>query len=166
MNVLFLDIDGVLNNTASRSDVRCRFHHVLTFLDRPLEKSDLDIDDVNMRLIINLINRYHFKVVITSLWRFGAKVEWFQRLFELYGLSLPVERLDMITLLDYECDDGMRSRFIEEYVLHNNCKTFICVDDTPEHYDRYLDRLVVTQMHTGFTLEHFKKCVDIMEKLR
>lgn len=166
MNYLFLDIDGVLNNTSSRAAVKCLFHHVLTYLDRPLKKTDLDIDEFNMQLVINLINKYQFKVVITSMWRFGAKPEWFQQLFALYGLELPIERIDFITLSDYESDEGMRSQFIEEYVLQNGCVKFICVDDTIDHYDRYFDRLILTQMKTGFTVEDFKKCVDIMEKPR
>lgn len=163
---LFLDIDGVLNNTGSRTATKCLFHHVLTFLGRPLEKKDLDIDEFNMQLMIDLIRRYEFKVVITSLWRFGAKREWFQELFALYGLELPVERFDMIELTDYECDDGTRSQFVENYIRQYNVTEFLCIDDTFDHYDRLLDRLVITEMKTGFTLEHFKKCVDIMEKLR
>lgn len=166
MNYLFLDIDGVLNNTSSRNAGQRLFHHVLTYLGRPLRKTDLDIDEYNMQLVIDLINKYEFKVVITSMWRHGAKPEWFQQLFALYGLELPLDRIDMITPEEYECDEGMRSQFIERYVLENECNNFICVDDTLEHYDRFLDRLVLTKMETGFTVEDFKKCVDIMEKLR
>lgn len=166
MNYLFLDIDGVLNNTNSRSAVRCQFHNVLTHLGRPLQKTDLDIDEFNMQLIIDLIRKYDFNVVITSMWRYGAKPEWFQQLFTLYGLDIPLDRVSTITLTDYECDEGMRSQFIEQYVKENGCEVFICVDDTLEHYDRFLDRLILTQMKTGFTIEDFKKCVDIMEKLR
>lgn len=163
---LFLDIDGVMNNTGSREATKCLFHHVLTFLGRPLQKTDLDIDEFNAQLVIDLITKYEFKVVITSMWRFGAKPEWFQQLFALYGLQIPLDRIGMITLDDYECDEGMRSQFIEKYIQDNGVTDYLCLDDTFDHYDRLLDRLVLTEMKTGFTVEDFKKCVDIMEKPR
>lgn len=165
MNYLFLDIDGVINNTNSRDANKCLFHHVLANLGRPLQKSDLDIDESNMQLVIDLICKYEFKVVITSMWRFGARPKWFQQLFALYGLDISLDRIDMITP-QYESSHGMRSEFIESYIAQHGCQAFVCLDDTYEHYNRLLDRLVLTEMKTGFTVEHYKKVVDIMEKLR
>lgn len=159
---LFLDIDGVLNNTASRTGILCQFHHVLTYLDRPLKKTDVDIDEDNMRLIIQLIKEYDFEVVVTSMWRFGAQHEWFVELFALYGLDIALDRIHMLPLTDYECDENMRGEFIETFIKVHGCERYLCVDDTPEHYKLPYKNLVLTDMRTGFTEQHYQQCVHVM----
>lgn len=108
---------------------------------------------------------YDFKVVVTSMWRFGARVEWFQQLFQLYGLSLPLDRLDMLPTDDYEDIDGSRSMMVEKYITKHKCENYLCLDDTMEHYDRFLDRVVFTDIDTGFTKEHLRKCYEKMGRI-
>jgi len=157
---IFLDIDGVLNNTASRNKTRCKFHHVLSF-GMELTKNDLDIDETCMGLIKDLILQHNSKVVISSTWRVGAQKDWFICMFELYGLYL--DSVDFLDIEDDESNDGMRGKLVYQYLRDNNITCFVCVDDKQVHYDILLDHLVLTSMDTGFTQEHYDKCSEILQ---
>lgn len=161
---IFLDIDGVLNATADRQATRCKFHEVFQYYNRPLEKGDLDLNEACVARFIKLVNKHNANIVITSMWRFGAKIEWFQELFALYGLNLELDRLDMIITCDYEGVDGQRSEFVEDYLKDKPYDSFVCIDDTRQHYNRLLDKLVLTDITYGFTDIDFYKADQILTR--
>lgn len=161
---IFLDIDGVLNTTATRAATRCRFHDVFQNHNRPLEKSDIDFHEPSVTRFINLVNKHEANIVITSMWRFASKIEWFQELFALYGLDLDISRLDTIITCDYEVVDGQRSEFVEDYLKDKPYDSFVCIDDTRQHYNRLLDKFVLTDITYGFTDIDFYKADAILSR--
>jgi hypothetical protein len=167
MRFLFLDIDGVLNNYKSRAKTRCAFHFVKSIEQRQLIKTDLDIDEECISRIIQLVKWYNLKIVITSQWRFGAKNIWFQELFALYGLELPIERFDMINL-EIDEDEGKRLELVEKYLKEHGGNDFeyVCIDDIPIHYQFagviLENNLVITSAKTGFTEENLEQACDIL----
>ena len=163
-NALFLDIDGVLNTSAARKAIQCKFHFVKTY-GGDLKKTDLDIVEECMERMITLIREHDLDVVITSMWRFGAKLTWFKELFELYGLELPIERFSTITTCDCEQErDGGRLEFIEDHLLLFPYDNYVMIDDTFSHYMKEHDNLVVTDIKYGFTEKDYQKADTILKK--
>lgn len=163
MNLLFLDIDGVLNNTESRRATICAFHAV-KYKKQNLEKRHLDIDEDNLKLVFKLIKKYNMKVVISSMWRFNAKLYWFDEMFALYNEYVDdLDFLSVKTMEDWEgC--GSRSKGIEEYLKDNPCNSFVCLDDTAKHFSSLHDNLVLTDIDYGFTEQDFLKACEILDK--
>ncbi len=160
---IFLDIDGVLNNTAGRAAVGCQFHHVCTYAYRPLAKTDLDIDEDCMARFGKLITEFNPDVVISSMWRFGAKMEWFTEMFALYGITIPANKIFAIRTDDCEDLEGDRQMWIEEYLIDNPCDNYVILDDTGYHFKTlYHPNLVLTDITFGLTDANYEKARSIL----
>lgn len=162
--VLFLDIDGVLNNHPSmeRHGHIADFHSAI-FTQRPLLKEGMNFDPLCVNQIQTLQIRYNMKVVISSSWRFNAHPKHFIEVFNQYGWNL-----NTVCLTDtgiQECPIFNRSQIIEKYIRENDVRNFVMVDDTPALYDRLLDKLVLTNPMLGFTADDLVKASDILEEI-
>lgn len=161
---IFLDFDGVLNHSKSRAETKCIFHTV-KFAGMKLQKDHLDLVEDCVQLVFKLIKEFDADVIVTSMWRFSAKKEWFKELFELYGLELDISRFDMLhTSMSEDYKTGYRSLWIKEYLEENPYDKFVMIDDTLTHYEHNLDKLVHINKHTGFTESDYQKAVDILKK--
>lgn len=74
MKIIFLDIDGVLNNE-------------LFYNEEEHEKKQHDIDERNLKLLNELIQETGAKVVITSTWRLGKTEKELQNILEQFGFT-------------------------------------------------------------------------------
>lgn len=163
--VIFLDIDGVLNNTAGRKATKCQFHHVCTYLQRPLEKTDLDINEECMARFLKLVVKFDPDIVISSMWRFASKPEWFTEMFALYDVTILPERINTLRTDQLEDLEGDRQAFIEDYLIDNPYKTHLILDDTDFHFNTiYHPNLVLTDIEHGLTDEDYQKAVSILQK--
>lgn len=163
--VIFLDIDGVLNNTAGRAAVKCQFHHVCTYANRPLAKTDLDINEDCMARFGKLITEFDPDLVISSMWRFGSKMEWFTEMFALYGIRIPANRISTIRTNDCEDIEGDRQMWIEEYLADHPYDNYVMLDDTAFHFKSlYHPNLVLTDITFGFTDADYEKARTILQK--
>lgn len=161
---LFLDIDGVLNNSASMGLKNpCDFHVRIAY-GQPVEREHLNFDEQCVQLIRQLFETYFTDVVIVSMWRYDAEKIDFRNLFKLYGLDIPEENIHFIDQTVYDDGQGIRSQLIETFIKANKVERFVIIDDTPEHYDRLHDRLVLTNMNEGFTKIDFNSCVELLSE--
>jgi hypothetical protein len=177
MRYIFLDIDGVLNNTESRA----KFGQVADFsyacMDkRPQvrEKNNFNQDCVDR--LRKLVEMFPSKIVISSMWRYWGEPKNFQELFALYGLNLAVEDIDTIDRnvhenphVDANREKTGLSRYelIQQYLVKNctnGCK-YVMIDDILENYPNIdTPNLILTTMDSGFAQEHFDKCLKIFEE--
>jgi len=160
---LFLDIDGVINTIHDRNTKNCYFHAVFTE-GRPIKKTDLNLREELVQRIVRLVREHDLDIVISSMWRYAARPEWFAIMFALYGLEIDPSRIDMLRTDDYEDIEGMRSIFIKEYLDDNPYEKFVMIDDTLDHYTILLGNLVHTDEKFGFTEEDYQKAVNILQK--
>ena len=64
-NIIFLDIDGVLNSDKYFSSIEDKED---TYID-PVAKLLLDIDMTKVKLLLKVVSISHAKIVISSTWR-------------------------------------------------------------------------------------------------
>lgn len=96
MKIIFLDVDGVLNN---RQFVRVM--HFLYggngyggFARPPFKRQDIKWDLYNVAALKRLMNKSGANIVISSSWRFHHTKNDFKAMFQLYGLK-PGRIIDM-----------------------------------------------------------------------
>ncbi len=146
---LFLDIDGVLNTNHLRATKQCLFHHCFQF-GLPLTKERLDLDERLVENLFTIIDE-DTDIVISSMWRFASKAEWFSELFALYNKNINQERIKFIRCDALEEFDGQRQEFIEEYLEIHPYDKYAAVDDTESHYHPDCDYVVFTNANIGIT---------------
>ena len=112
MNVLFLDVDGVLNS-----------HKYLTSLyekkKKRLEQEDF-FDPKCMVVLKKIVSKFNLKIVITSSWKI-ADMQTIERVFKKYDLGI----------LDKTKNYGdKRGKEIREWLSnHSKVKNFVILDD-------------------------------------
>jgi len=148
MKIIFLDIDGVLNSVEQSIANR-------------LDQSDVRlyrIDPVRVGLLRWLVDQTDAKIVISSTWRYGHTLQWFEGYFEALGWLAPVigltPKLDKIRGLEVQAwldaDDEMVGD-VEKYVILDDDSDFL--DGQP---------LVHCSSVCGLSLKEVIAAVDIL----
>lgn len=153
MNIIFLDIDGVLNNTVS---------NMLT---------DKHIDSSCLRLFMDTVKRIpDCKIVLSSSWRKTEK----EKFVELINKSQSYELFQLFPFFhDDYCTprlQGIRGNEIKKW-LDDHSETeikYICIDDDSDFLPE--QPLIQTNLRTGFSfldsllLLKFFDCMEVSEK--
>lgn len=139
MRVLFLDIDGVLNSTASCIAFNGYPHD---FTPSGLNK----FDHVAIALIRKLCKVGNVKVVLSSTWRLEFTPEQTSD-----GLGIPcIDRTKSLP--------GTRGVEINEWLSrHPEVEVYAIVDDNSDMLPEQMERFVQTHMDDGLTLREFRK---------
>lgn len=155
MKVIFLDIDGVLNNQFSKS--RCGYF--------------IGIDNDKVKRLKGIVDATTAKIVLVSSW----KVDWERvdkdsqnNIGNYLDRKLKRERL---SILDKTSDQGMdRGKGINDWISRHSVETWIVLDD--EIFDDYekmeiMQHLVKTDYSNengGLQSEHVSKAIEILNK--
>ena len=153
MKVIFLDIDGVLNN-----------YHTLgmdRYVPKPLIEGDAFHDHLSpycMRALNDIINTTGAKVVVSSTWRYGETNKRLQALFEAYGFKGEV--IGSTPSLG----DKERGYEIQMWLNDNkklNIESFVIIDDDSDmvHLLKYL---IITGRENGLTKKYTRQAVKIL----
>ena len=131
MNIIFLDIDGVLNNYLWLEDVVYRL--------RP----DDHVRQENIVQFNRLVDVIDYKVVITSTWRIGKSLEFFHELFRKHGIHGEV--------VGMTAEHG-RSRFaqITDWMDLTFVDRYLVIDD-----DDVYEELRVMPTMRRLAIDHF-----------
>jgi hypothetical protein len=146
VKVVFLDIDGVLNNLGS----------VLAY-GNPSKYLDM----VSVRLVERLCKHTEAKIVISSSWRIGRTVEQLKNELD----SLMAHRIaDRIIGRTGDGYNGHRGRQIKEWIEVNapDC-TFVILDDDSDMLPAQKPFFVKTTFEDGFRAAHYKKAMAILD---
>ena len=141
MNVIFLDIDGVLNVCSEDRDQFGRTYHS-NFVD-------------NLKAIIEETDS---KIVISSSWRYSG-LEFMRSLWEFR--KLPGEIIDItpdLYQLSKELDrKNLRGYEVEAWLDENiEVKNYVIIDDDTDFLKNQLSKLVVTSNNINHP-----DCIDI-----
>lgn len=155
MNIIFLDIDGVLNDKEHFIRVNDMFDtKKLNNIDRRL----IYIDCTKLNLLKEICDLTGSKVVVTSSWKFLDNYNEIEA--KLIELGIPI--IGKTKYLSYE-----RGKGIKEYIEENNIKSYIVLDDQIfEDYDKeLLNHLVKTSFdYGGLTIDHKDEIVKKLTK--
>lgn len=161
-NVLFLDIDGVLNSNFWNDS------HQAEISDGTL------IDEEKIKLLALLVKETDSKIILHSGWRF-----WFDT--ELKPLRTEANKLVELLKKENLYISGVTPDLTTEEIrktkkfslvkadeillwinLHNSITEWVVLDDLDLHNEQIIRHQVKTDPATGLTLENVKQAVKIL----
>lgn len=159
MQILFLDIDGVLNSARSR-----------------LVSSELD--PISVGLINKLCNKHDLGLVIASAHRqsflnprafYGDQESMVRSTVDLIGLEQYMRLLGIKgPILDATPSiDGIsstRGHEIQFWLDNNEWDNYAIIDDDPNMLPGHNDRFVLTDFNDGITFDGFMKLDGLLSK--
>jgi len=115
--IIFLDIDGVLNNSRNRND-----------------QYNLDIDPRNISILRRfLLTLDSYEIVISSDWKY-CKEE-----LSLFSFSYGIEYKDCTEEgFDKISSEKLRKKQIQKYIDKNNIQDYIIIDDLDINMENHI----------------------------
>jgi len=169
MKIIFLDIDGVLNNDKyldskeNEVDIMRNYYHKYKYeldIDDEIsfftQRRLLDIDFNKVDMIIDICNKTNAKVVIISTWKIYEFWSYIKEYLISYGLPIIDETND------YKI---FRGKEIQEYLDNHNVDDYVIIDDELfKDYDAFKEKLIQTDYYgEGFTEEHKGKALKLLK---
>ena len=151
MNIVFLDIDGVLN-----TDKTCIFYDNETI-----------VEDDKLLLLKKLVEETQSKIVLVS-----TKKDYWEKKDKnkqgLYGAYLDEKFSEYgLTLYDKTIDDGIhRGLGVLAWKSRNNTKNIVVLDDNEEGYDAITKAFYLVKISggIGLTEQNLEKAKEILNK--
>ena len=153
-NIIFLDLDGVLVTRKSIENLR----------DKKLSSDERNLQSLDDDCIIalnKLISLTDSKIVISSSWRYGKTIDYFQQLFEKKNVNWEVIGLTPKTRED------IRGKEISQWLENNkeNVKSFLILDDDVDDiWPFFPDNVLHTNMLDGFNEKLIELATKILKK--
>ena len=166
-NIIFLDIDGVLNDKSTfvnNTGIKNAYNKLLNSFDNTCsinyaellaEKQLLYLDYDKIQLLKYICDTRNAKIVITSSWKNLTYYNFIEEKLILYGLPI----IDITkTLLS-------RGEEIKKYIQDNNIENYIIIDDSVfEDYDEELKyNLIYTDFYSNGL--DYEKSMEAIYKL-
>ena len=162
MDVIFLDIDGVLNSECffvmrARNMRGLRLMDVDDGIDKSVQNRMYCIDPRNLDVLMELIEETKSKVVITSIWKFLKSFEGVCKELKSFGVPIIGQTSDNFFNRGYG---------IKKYLNNNDVNNFVILDDINFiDYDRFLQpNFVKTNFRDGLTETEKVKALKILRK--
>ena len=150
MNLIFLDIDGVLNSV----DSAVAYHNWLPKGTRAQMEDRLD--PVAVGLLRRLCIEADAKIVVSSTWRMGRTGENFIEIFRRHGWD-DFPYLDKTPVRHTE-----RGYEIQEWLdAHPEVTNYVILDDDSDMLDSQLHNFIHVSNVNGFRLKHYCKCLRL-----
>jgi len=152
--IIFLDFDGVLNST--------RYHEKRGMLSFDEKKQEVEwyaqgIDPEAVVLLNEIIERTGAKVVISSAWRCGTKLDFLRKVLELRGFKGEIVGKTPYFLGEPRCHE-IREYFVTH--IQHITPDYVILDDD---YDAGIQgHFVMTDFRVGLTKKDVDKAVDIL----
>ena len=181
MNIIFLDIDGVLNYNSFFNDERdalinsfnekyFKDKKIFDFEDFDLlaERSMLSIDISKLEMVKELALEINYDIVIISSWR---NIEYYSFIEE----KLKERGLQVVGRIEDEIKEDYITRYdrgmgIRNYVASNDVDDFVILDDETRDYDEsLLKRLIQTNSEIGISkkdIERVKLMCNNKQKIK
>lgn len=158
-NIIFLDIDGVLNSAFSfEENTKSRVPKSL--IDIPHKKH---IDALN-----KIIIETQARIVVSSSWRYYFSRVAFTYLFYFFGIErgafLDITKKRVTDSTEYIPRRVEIAKWLEEN--KDRVKNFVILDDDEDAcIEEYKEKYIRTYFHTGLTDSHANKAIKILNNL-
>ena len=155
-NIIFLDIDGVLNNSTTLDSVfGC-----------------VGIDDVLVKRLKKIVETTEAEIFLVSSWKYG----WYKDAEQKQNQDIFANHLDTklyqhgLKITDKVESDGdmldERGKLIKGFLQTSKVKNFVILDDIVFDYisEGFENNLVLTYSKFGLTEEDVKKAIEILQR--
>ena len=151
MNVIFLDIDGVLNCTTTQD--KCGNY--------------VGIEDAKLSELKRIVEKTGAKIVLISTWKQdwekgknrGFMADYLDEKFEAQGLFVYDKTKNKTEGIYLSRGEG-----IIDYIISHNLQNYVILDDCQFDYDscNITDKFVKTDLETGLTKALADKAIEIL----
>jgi hypothetical protein len=151
MNIIFLDIDGVL-----RTDKSDKYWSSITGKAIPKIVFDRNFDKNAISTINEIIHYTGAKVVITSTWRVQHSLEQLKLIFKSRGFQGEI--ID-ITNVGYS-----RGEEIQEWLDTHTVNKYVVIDDNIKDIQVHINpkRIIHCNPNIGLCSDQFEKITDLL----
>ena len=147
MNIIFLDIDGVLNSIDSMAAFHALGKH----------EQEVTLDIVSIGLLKKLCETTGAQIVISSTWRIGRIIPDFVAIFNHYGwVDAPV-----ISFTGRGGTGTVRGDEIQDWIETNCVSNYVILDDDSDMLDSQLGNFVHVSGVNGFRIKHLCHALHI-----
>ena len=133
MNIIFTDIDGVLNPHWRKK-----------------------WDKISIRIYNQVCKEFNLLPVITSTWRINHSKEELQIIFDNQGIEIPI--YDYTPNLDM-CDRGLE---IKSWLDSNECDNYVVIDDRTADIEPYVKNVVKCRSWLGLSKDEYLEIKRIL----
>ena len=149
MKVLFLDVDGALNNVHTQFSLP-------PFKEEEITKEHIGWEKFRVQNLAEIIHLTGCEIVISSTWRVFTPFEYWRRIFELYNLPDKVISKTPQTLT------GPRGYEIDLWLQDNPVENYAIVDDDSDMYPHQLPHFVKVDFEKGLTWSKSLELIKIL----
>jgi len=149
LRIIFLDIDGVLNNAGS------------------FKRAQMDpIDPYAIQLLNDLVKSTDSCIVISSAWRIGNTLHLIQVMMASVGFEFPERIIGATMEISDKTNGGIwvaksRGQEIALWLNQVPVDSFVILDDNDD-MNPVMDHLVKTTFDTGLQKEHIEQAKKIL----
>lgn len=157
MNIIFLDIDGVLNSEESI----VRFYEEAMSKGQPNYNCDEIFPKEYMNNLKELVEETDSKIVISSTWRmfYPDNDKWFKLMSNLKEYNLDTKVIDRTPYTSKKRGDEIRMWLSE----HPEVSNFVIIDDDSDMCEFTETKLAKSSWKNGFTKEVKDKALMILK---
>ena len=151
MNVIFLDIDGVLNT--DRWEALC--------LSEDIELEDkfgITFDDISIANLRTIISRTNASIVIHSTWKLHHDVEWFVDMWNTRNLPGFIISITPNIAPDYDKHNEI-SMWLK---LHPQISQYVILDDEKEFVSPLSEHHILIDGLCGITMSNAEKAIKLL----
>ena len=152
MKVIFLDIDGVLNN----EEHIVKIHGLLgkeQYLDLLREIGELPFDYRSCELLQKFIKETNVEVILSSTWRLNPEAP---NIIKRYA---GIEIKDITPRLN-----GIRGEEIQQYLdNHKEISNYVILDDDSDMLESQKKHFVKVNNKVGLTIKEIIQCENILK---
>lgn len=162
MNLIFLDIDGVLNNMWHCKTLADQGHRGVGFgqpweLDKGnFSRLTVGWDPNNVEALMTIVEETKAMIVISSTWRIGRHVPFFRRCFAAFDVSPEVAGKTP----EINTPGSIRGDEVNAWLEHVDADRWVCLDDDSDFHPE--NNLVQTNMDVGLTMEDAERAINIL----
>ena len=151
MKVIFLDIDGVLNNEAHI----VKIHELLgkeQYLDLLRKITELPFDYRSCELLQEFIKTTNAEIILSSTWRLKPEAP---NIIKRYA---GIEIKDITPILN-----GIRGEEIQKYLdNHKEITNYVILDDDNDMLESQKEHFVKVNNKVGLTIKEIIQCENIL----
>lgn len=150
LRIVFLDIDGVLNNAGS------------------FKSAQIDpLDSKAIQLLNDLVSATGACIVISSSWRIGNTLHWIQLMMARAGFEFPERIIGATMEISDKTNGGIwvsktRGQEIALWLEQVSVDSFVILDDDDEDMDPVKDHLIKTTFEKGLLKEHVERAKKLL----
>lgn len=158
MNIIFLDIDGVLKTPSTFNNDENELSGSMIYKIN-FDKKTFNLNESCVQYLKNVVEKTNCKIVISSSWRIKSCIKDFNKMFKLYDWDTE----DIIIGFTPITTNGIRGEDIDEWFRNHyniDVEKYIILDDCDDILIQQKIHLIQTNYQLGITNEIHEKIIN------